>query len=100
MTPKEIVARFTHYLDQFEPIVAQPFDSNLTIIREIVAPLLLQIPYDETGAVHNLIGLIRPEAEYIARYGTAYPKTVRVGAYDPSIGSDNTAVVRAHRRGS
>ena len=100
MTPEEIVARFTHYLDQFEPIAAQPFDSDLTIFREIVALLLLQISYDETGAVHNLIGLIRPEAAYIARYGTASPKTVRVGDYDPSIDDNNTAVVRAHRRGA
>ena len=93
MTPEEIVARFTHYLDQFEPIAAQPFDSDLTIIREIVAHLLLPIPYDEMGAVHNLIGLIRPEAAYNARYGAAFPKPARVGAYNPSIDNNNMAVV-------
>ena len=59
--------KFTHALDQFKPIAGQPSKSDLTRIREVVSPLLLQIPYDETGAVHNLIGLIRPEATYIAR---------------------------------
>ena len=45
MTPEEIVAKFAHYLDQFEPIAGQPSDSDLIRIREVVAPLLLQIPY-------------------------------------------------------
>ena len=44
--------------------------------------------------MHNLIGLIRPEAAYITRYGAAFPKPSRVGAYDPSINDDATAVVR------
>ena len=92
--PEDIVAKFSHSLDQFEPVSGQPSDSDLTRIREAVAPLLHQIPYDKTGAVHNLIGLIRPEAAYVARYGTAFPKPARVGSYDPSIDDDATAVVR------
>ena len=67
MNPEEIVAKFAHSLDNFDPIVGQPSDYDLTIFREDVALLLLQIPYDETGAVHNLIGLIRPEAAYVDR---------------------------------
>ena len=73
MTPEEIVAKFSHSLDNFDPIVGQPSDSDLTRLREAVSPLLPQIPYDKTGAVHNLIGLIRPEAAYVARYGAAFP---------------------------
>ena len=95
MTPEEIVARFTHDLDNFEPITVQPSDTNLTRLRESVMPLLLQILYDETGAVHNLIGLIRPEAAYVARYGKAFPKPTRFSAYDPNINNDATAIVRA-----
>ena len=59
MTPKEIVAKFAHSLDNFDPVVGQLSNSDLTRLREAVAPLLLQIPYDETGVVHNLIDLIR-----------------------------------------
>ena len=95
MTPKEVVAKFAHSLNQFEPIAGQPYDSDLTRIREVVAPLLLQILYDKMGAVPNLIGLIRPEAAYITRYGTAFPENARVGAYNPSIDYNATAVVRA-----
>ena len=94
MTPEEIVAKFDHYLDQFELISGQPSKSNVTRIREVVAPLLHQIPYDKTGVVHNLIGLIRPEAAYTTRYGAAFPEIARVGAYYTSIDNDATAVVR------
>ena len=95
MTPEEIVAKFAHYLNNFYPIDRQLSDSNLTRLREAVAPFLLQIPYDETGAVHNLIGLIHLEATYAARYGEAFPKPTRFGAYDKNSDKDTTAVVRA-----
>ena len=51
-------------------------------IREVVAPLLLQIPYNKTGAVHNLIGLIQLEAAYITRYGAAFLEPTRVEVYN------------------
>ena len=95
MTPKETVAKFARSLDQFKPIYRQPSDYDLTRIREVVAPFLLQIPYGKTGTVHNLIGLIWPEAAYITRYGAAFPKSTRVGAYNASIEDNATAVVRA-----
>ena len=95
MTPEEIVAKFAHALDNFEPIDRQPSDTDLTRLREAVTPLLLQILYDKTGTVHNLIGLIRPEAAYVARYGKAFPEPTRVRAYNSNIEDDTTAVVRA-----
>ena len=100
MTPEEIVAKFAHSLDNFEPIVGQPSDSDLTRLREAVAPLLLQILYEKTGSVHNLIGLIRPEAAYVARYGEALPEPTRVGEYDKKIDDNATAVVRARTKSS
>ena len=95
MTTEEIMAKFFHSLDNFEPIVGQPSDSDLTRLRWAVSPLLPQILYDGTGAVHNLIVLIRPEAAYFTRYGAAFPKPARVRAYDPSMDNGATAVVRA-----
>ena len=89
------MAKFAHSLDNFKPIDGQPSDSNLTRLREAVAPLLLHIPYDKTGAVHNLIGLIRPEAAYVARYGEAFPKPTRFGAYGNNIYNNATAIVHA-----
>ena len=66
MTPEEIVAKFAHMLNNFEPITRKPSNNDLTRLRENVVPLLLQILYDEMGAVNNLIGLIRIKAAYVA----------------------------------
>ena len=42
-----------------------------------------------------MIGLIRPEAAYVARYGEAFPKPTRVRAYNNTIYDNATAVVHA-----
>ena len=83
MTPDEIVSKFSVALDNFEPITDQPSDSDLTRLREAIAPLLLQILYDETGGVHNLIGIVRAKPAYLKRYGKAFPKPTRVGGIRP-----------------
>ena len=97
MTPEEIVVKFATALDNFEPITEQPSDTDLTRLWEAVAPLLLQIPCDETGGNHNLIGLIRSKLAYVTRYGEAFPKPKRVGAYNLYIDDGATTVVRARQ---
>ena len=67
MTPDEIVAKFLAALDNFEHILDQPSDTNLTRLQEAVAPLLLQITYNKTGRTHNLIGIIRSKTAYLKR---------------------------------
>ena len=73
MTPREIVAKFADAIKQLEPIEDQPSDTELSLIWEVLAPLLFQIPYDKTEGTHNLIGLIRPVAPYTTRYGADFP---------------------------
>ena len=97
MNPEEIVAKFATALDNFEPITDQPSDTDLTRLQEAAAPLLLHIPYEETGGKHNLIGLIWSNIAYVARCGEAFPGPKRVGAYDLDIDNDATAVVRARQ---
>ena len=93
MKPKEIVSKFANLLKKFEPINRQPSDTYLMRIRGVVAPLPLQILHNKTGAMHNLIGLIRPEAVYTTRYGTTFLEPTRVGAYDATISDGTPAVV-------
>ena len=95
MTPKETVAEFTDAIKQLEPIDRQPSDTNPTQIGEFVAPLLFQIQPDKMGGTQNLIGLIRPVAAYTTRYGAAFVKPERVGAYEGTIEDYATAVVHA-----
>ena len=95
MTLEEILEKFADAMEQFELIDVQPSDTDLTRIREVVAPLLSQIPDDKTGCTHNLIGLVRRVTAYTTRYGAEFAKPTCVGAYDVMIGDDATAVVRA-----
>ena len=46
MTPDEIVAKFATAINHFKPITEKLSDTDLTRLREAVAPLLLKIPYD------------------------------------------------------
>ena len=78
---------FAHSLDNFEPIDGKLPDSDSTRLQEDVSPLLLHISYDTTGAVRNLIGLIRLEAAYV--------DPARVRAYTKTIDKNATAVIRA-----
>ena len=94
MTPDEIVAKFATAIDHFEQIMEQPSDTDLIRLWEAVAPLLLKIPYDETGGKHNLIGIIWSKNAYVKRYSKAFPETKRVKAYNLEIDNDATAVVR------
>ena len=96
MTPDEIVAKFLAALDHFEPILNQPSDTDFTRLQEALAPLLLQIPYNEMGGTHNLIGIIRAKPAYLKRYGEVFPEPKRVRAYVLDIDGDAIAVARAH----
>jgi len=100
MSPDAITALFAEAAIAFTPITGNPTDDDLTAIREILTPLLFDIPYDEMGPpvgppyMHNLIGLIEPDAAYIAEWNEAFPRPVRSPAYDPTIAADATAVIR------
>ena len=95
MTPEEIVEKFANALKQFEPIDGQPSNTDLTRIQEVVAPLLLQISYDEAGGTHTLIGLIWPVGAYTPCYGATFIEPTHVGAYKTTIDGNDTTVVCA-----
>ena len=96
MTPEEITTAFATAAASFQPIVGQPTDDDLTLLRETLYPLLLEIPYDETPppGVHNLIGLVEPTTSYTATWGAPFPIPVRPPTY-PLIPDAATPVVRA-----
>jgi len=98
MTPEEITALFATAAATFPAIVGQPTDDDLTALRDVLYPLLLDIPYDEDGAHprHNLIGIIEPTVPYTATWGAAFPIPPRPPPY-PAIPDDASAVVRARR---
>ena len=95
MTPEEITTIFATAATTFQPIVGQPTDDDLTNLRDVLYPLLLDIPFDDQpGGTHNLIGLVQPTATYTARWGEAFPIPNKPNTY-PAIPDDATPVVRA-----
>ena len=95
MSPEEIVAKFVEAADLFEPIQGQPSDRDITLIREVLTPILLQIPFDELEAKDNLIGIIQSTDKYARKYGRAFKIPARVGAYDETLAEDAKSVARA-----
>ena len=87
MTPEEMTTLFA--------TAAMTFHDDLTALRDVLYPLLLDIPYDMDGT-HNLIGLIEPTASYTATWGNPFPIPPRPPAY-PAIADDASAVIRARR---
>ena len=59
MTSEAVHALFAESRKLFEPILGQPQDSDIVRIHRVIAPILLDIPYDKTnGGKDNLVGII------------------------------------------
>lgn len=95
MSPEEIVIKFAEALKDFECIVGQPTDKDLTCLRECLFCLLLAIPYNEEQGTHNLIGLIADEADYARKYGARFLHPFKLPIYDTTISDDAKAVTQA-----
>jgi hypothetical protein len=93
MTPEEITALFADAAAQFTPIVGNPSDDDLTAMRELITPLLLNIPYNEDGN-DNLVGLIAGAIPYEVTWGQPFTGPDRPTSYDPAIPADAPAVIR------
>ena len=94
MSPGEIKALFADASAKFAPILGNPNDDDLTALHEILMPLLLSIPYGKDGAapLHNLIGIIKLLAMYLATWHGTFPVPARPACYDagrPNTTSDS-----------
>jgi len=95
MSPEEIVAKFVKAANLFEPISGQLSDVDITLIRETLTPILLQIPFDKAEALDNLVGIILGGVKYTSKYGQAFHPPKRVGAYDETLADKAKLVVCA-----
>jgi len=95
MSPEELTTLFAEASEVFPAIVGQPTDMHLYDLREILLPLLLDVPYDAEWGTHSLVGLITDDAEYVADYGSSFVRPTRLGAYDNTLDADVKNVERA-----
>jgi hypothetical protein len=94
MTPNPITLLFKEARDAFPPIKGKPTDDDLLLIREMLLPILMEVPYNQLGGVHSLTSLIMDDMRYAAEHGgNSFKRPIRLPLYDTSIKDDATTVV-------
>jgi hypothetical protein len=94
MTPNAITLLFKEARDAFPPLMGKPTDDDLLSIREMLLPILVEIPYDQLGGVHSLTAIITDGVRYAADHdGNAFKRPVHLPLYDGTIADDSTTVV-------
>ncbi len=94
MMPDAITLLFMEARDTFPPIEGKPTDDNLQSIRENLLPILMEIPYDQLGGIHSLVGIPMEATRYAADHGGAtFVRPLRLPLYNATIAEDATTVV-------
>jgi hypothetical protein len=95
MTPNAITLLFKEVHETFPPIKGKPTDNDLLSIREMLLPILMEIPYDQLGGVHSLMAILMDAVRYAADHGgNGFIRPVRLPLYNGSIADNATTVVR------
>jgi hypothetical protein len=97
MTPNAITLPFKEARDTFPPIKGKPTDNDLQLIYKNLLPILMEIPYNQLGGTHSLVGILTDATRYAANHGGAtFVRPLRLPLYDGTIADDATTVVRIH----
>ncbi len=94
MMPDAITLFFKEARDTFPPIEGKPMDDNLQSIRKNLLPILMEIPYDQLGGTHSLVGILMEATRYAANHGGAtFVRPLHLPLYDGTIADNATTVV-------
>jgi hypothetical protein len=97
MMPNAITLLFKEACDTFPPIEGKPTDNNLQSIRESLLPILMEIPYNQLGGIHSLVGILTEATRYTANHGGAtFVRPLRLPLYDATIADYTTTVICIH----
>jgi hypothetical protein len=92
-----ITLLFKEARDTFPPIEGKPTDGNLQSIRKNLLPILMEIPYDQLGGTHSLVGILTEARRYATDHGGAtFIRPLRLPLYNVTIADDATTVVPVH----
>jgi hypothetical protein len=99
MTPNAITLLFREACKAFPPFEGKPTDNNLMAIREMLLPILMEIPYDQLGGVHSLTAILMDPMRYAANHGgTAFKRLACLLLYNKNITDNATTVIRIHAK--
>ena len=95
MTHDAIMLLFKEARDAFPLFKGKPTDDNLLSIREMLLPILMEIPYNQLRGVHSLMAILTDLLRYAANYGgTTFRRPARLPLYYKNIADNATTVVR------
>ena len=95
MMPNAITLLFKEAHDTSPPIEGKPTDDYLQLICENLLPILMEIPYDQLGGTHSLVGILTDATRYATNHGGAtFVRPLRLPLYDATIAVDATTVIR------
>ena len=92
MTPDKINALFAEAATNFTSIAEQPNNDNLTAVKEVLMPLLLNLEYN-MNRPQTLIGLIQNTTVYTVHWHQAFVRPNFPTNYDANIPNAATPVV-------
>jgi hypothetical protein len=94
MTPNAITLLFKEAWDTFPPIKGKPTDDDLQSIRKNLLLILMEIPYDQLGGTHSLVGILTDATRYATNHGGAtFIRPLPLPLYNVTIADDATTVV-------
>ncbi len=92
MTPNAITLLFKEACGTFPPIKGKPTDDS---ICKKLLPVLMEIPYDQLGGTHSLVGILMEATRYAADHGGAtFVRPLCLPLYDATIADNATTAVR------
>ncbi len=92
--PDAITLLFKEARDTFPPIKGKPTDEDLQSIHEKLLPILMEIPYNQLGGTHSLVGILTDATRYAADHGGAtFVRPLCFPLYDATIADDATTVI-------
>jgi hypothetical protein len=76
------------------PIEGKPTDDDLQLICKKLLPVLMDVPYDQLGGTHSLVGILTDAKRYAADHGGAtFVRPLRLPLYNATIADDATTVI-------
>ena len=95
MTPEDVATLFAEASELFAAIFGQQTDANLHKLREVLFPILLDIPYDLAEGKQNLVGIISEDTDYNKDYVISFVWLAQKVAYNNTLAQDANNIVRA-----
>ena len=84
-TPLDITAKFMEAYGTFIVIEGQPTNLDVNRVFEVLYRILYPTEYDETNALHNLIGIILGGKPYTTKHDSSLPRQKCLKIFDKTI---------------